>query len=280
VSLTLAPAPALQLEDALSAVRRTLHPGGDSAYFQFHEHRFRRNLETLLALAPPGARLLDIGSHYLHLSGALRLLGREVTALDVSEHQTLPFVLERAALLGVETAIVRDLGTGDFLAEQPDDSYDVVVFCEILEHLTFNPVAFWRRVHQLLRRGGAIYITTPNAHRLSNLLRTIGRALLLRGVGISVDAIFGNVTYGHHWKEYSGREIRDYFSLLSPDFSVDVRSYSYRRPAAQPSAWRRAAADVVRAVGNSIPAFRDDLEVVVRLREKSPWRRAPKRYED
>jgi 2-polyprenyl-6-hydroxyphenyl methylase/3-demethylubiquinone-9 3-methyltransferase len=267
-------------EEALSAIRAGLQPGGDTAYFQYHERRFRRHLETLSAIGVAGARILDVGSHYLHLGGALRLLGAEVTALDVGEFQRLPFVAERAARLGVATEVVRDLGAGDFLPGTPDDSYDLVVFCEILEHITFNPVAFWRRVHALLRPGGVIYITTPNALRLPNLLPTLQRAVLLRGIGIDVEAILTHVTYGHHWKEYSAGEIRTYFARLSPDFSVEVRPYHYRQSPPRASALKRAGVGLVRVIGNSIPAFREELEVIVRLRDKSPWRLETKRYED
>jgi 2-polyprenyl-3-methyl-5-hydroxy-6-metoxy-1,4-benzoquinol methylase len=266
--------------DALAAIRATLQPGGDTTYFHYHERRFRRHLETLATLGLARGRVLDVGSHYLHLGGALRLLGAEVTALDVGEFQKLPFVAERAARLGVETATVRELGAGDFLPEKPDDSYDLVLFCEILEHITFNPVPLWRRVHQLLRPGGIIYVTTPNALRLPNLLRTIQRAVLLRGVGIEVDAILESVTYGHHWKEYSAREITSYFSRLSPDFSVEVRPYSYHQSRPRSSLVKSAGVGLIRMVGNRIPALREELEVIVRMREKTPWRLAPKRYED
>ena len=270
----------LMTEHALSAIRGMLLPGGDTTYFTYHERRFRRHLETLSRLDLLRGRTLDIGSHYLHLSGALRQLGGEITALDVDEFQRLPFVAERAARLGIETAVVQDLGAGDFLPDKPNDSYDLILFCEILEHITFNPIRFWRRIHQLLRPGGAIYITTPNAHRLTNLLRTIQRALLLKGIGIRVEAILETVTYGHHWKEYSAHEIEQYFSLLSPDFSVEVRPYSYLGYQRKSSAVKTGAANMVRMIGNRIPAFREDLEVIVRLREKTPWQISPRAYGD
>jgi 2-polyprenyl-6-hydroxyphenyl methylase/3-demethylubiquinone-9 3-methyltransferase len=38
-----------------------------------------------------------------------------------------------------------------------------------------------------------------------------------------------SITAGHHWKEYSLREIADYFGAISPDFRVLHREhYSYR----------------------------------------------------
>lgn len=55
----------------------------DAAYFAEHKIRFERTLRRVTELCPHGGRVLDIGSHYLHLSAALRLLGYEVVAMDV-----------------------------------------------------------------------------------------------------------------------------------------------------------------------------------------------------
>ncbi len=264
--------------EALAQVRALLHEGGDAAYFAYHEHRYRRHLESLAGLGVVGAgtRTLDIGSHYLHLAGAVRLLGSDVTALDVPAFQEIPFVRARAERLGIRTAVVADLGAGDFLADTPDGSVDAVLFCEILEHVTFNPVPFWRRVHALLRPGGVVYLTTPNGLRLANVLKTLARLATLRGVGIPVRDIFGHVTYGHHWKEYGARELREYFAHLSPDFEVEVRPYAY---APGEGAGGSSVQRLVRRVGNVVPALREQLEVVVRVRAKTAWRTAVKRYD-
>jgi 2-polyprenyl-6-hydroxyphenyl methylase/3-demethylubiquinone-9 3-methyltransferase len=260
--------------EALASMRALLHAGGDEAYFRFHEHRYRRHLGTLAELGLLGRPTLDIGSHYLHLAGSVRLMGSEVTALDVPAFQEIPWIAERAARLGIRTATVGDLGAGDFLADVPDASFDVVLFCEIIEHVTFNPVRFWRRVHELLRPGGVVYLTTPNALRLANLLKTLHRAVTLEGVGIPVAHIFEHVTYGHHWKEYGARELVDYFARLSPDFAVEVRPYACRQGDGG-SATRR----LVRRVGNLVPALREQLEVLVRLPAKTPWRTEPRGYD-
>ena len=270
---------ALSPGEALSRVGTLLQPGGDSSYFSYHEQRFRYHLDSLAELGL-GGRVLDIGSHYLHFAAAIKLLGADVTALDVAAFQRMPFVANRAAQLKIQPAVVDDLGAGDFLPDAPDGSYDLVLFCEILEHITFNPVRFWRRVHQLLRPGGAIYITTPNATRLWNLLNTFKRALFLEGVGIPVHAIFDNVTYGHHWKEFSAREIVLYFAQLSPDFRVEVRPYAYSHPDPRRSGLKGLPWRVVRRAGNVFPLLRENLEVIVRIPEKTAWLVEPKRYED
>ena len=264
------------MDPALERVQDGLVSGGDSAYFAFHRRRFDLQLETLRQVVSQGARILDIGSHYLHLASALRLAGHDVTALDVPEFQELDFVQLRAAEFGVRCEIARDLAQGEFLPAEKSDAFDCVVFCEILEHITFNPVRFWRRVYDLLRPGGCIYLTTPNSLRHSNIRRTIGRAAGLRGVGIPVGEIFQHVTFGHHWKEYSVPELREYFGTLSPDFILDTRLVDFDLSERRRSPFVRA----IRAAGVIPRAFRPHIEAVIRLPRKSQWLAVPKRYED
>jgi hypothetical protein len=102
-----------------------------------------------------------------------------------------------------------------------------------------------------------------------NVLSAIKRILLLDGIGIDIPSIFGNVTYGHHWKEYSWREISEYFSILSPDFRVELCSYSYRHHSYSAWSLRDYARRFIRAVGNWSGVFAEELEAVVTLQSKS-----------
>jgi hypothetical protein len=49
----------------------------DIGYLVEHRARFAKTVERIRELAPFGARVLDVGSHYLHVSSALRLMDYE-----------------------------------------------------------------------------------------------------------------------------------------------------------------------------------------------------------
>ena len=51
----------------------------------------------------------------------------------------------------------------------PDASFDVILFCEILEHLVVDPIPVFSKLRRLLAPGGEIIVTTPNAVRLVNV---------------------------------------------------------------------------------------------------------------
>ena len=111
------------------------------------------------------------------------------------------FILERAAAIGIQN-IGADVQSGDFLRGH-EGTFDLIVCTKMLEHITFNPVAFWRRVWQLLSDQGMIYLTTPNVFRVRALVKSLLRITKFERLDLPVDEILTVVTYGHHWKEYS-----------------------------------------------------------------------------
>jgi SAM-dependent methyltransferase len=113
-----------------------------------------------------GKRVLDLGCR----SGALTrhfLDGNEVVGLDV----------DRAALAKAEALGIQPVQAN---VEEPlpfeDASFDAVVAGELLEHLQF-PDALVTEIRRVLRPGGVIVGSVPNAYRVQGRLRfVLGRA--------------------------------------------------------------------------------------------------------
>ncbi len=107
-----------------------------------------------------GRRVLDLGCR----SGALTrhfLDGNEVVGLDVDRA-----ALEKAAELGIEPVVAN--------VEEPlpfeDASFDAVVAGELFEHLQF-PDALVAEARRVLRPGGVLVGSVPNAFRVQSRLR-------------------------------------------------------------------------------------------------------------
>lgn len=82
-----------------------------------------------------------------------------------------------------------------------NDSFDLVLCCEILEHLPHDPVHMLAEAHRVLRKGrGRLLLTTPNPVRLENLAR------MLRGDNV-YEELSGYGAYGRHNREYTVREL-------------------------------------------------------------------------
>ena len=52
-----------------------------------------------------------------------------------------------------------------------NDSFDVVIATEILEHLTRDPMHVFAEANRILKNGGTLLISTPNAVSLRNALK-------------------------------------------------------------------------------------------------------------
>ncbi len=96
------------------------------------------------------------------------------------------------------------------------ESFDLVLFCEIIEHLTVDPVHSLVQINRLLKKGGSMIITTPNALRYENI------AKLILGKNI-YDHYSGYGAHGRHNREYTPHELRLLVEALG--FSV-TRLYS------------------------------------------------------
>jgi 2-polyprenyl-3-methyl-5-hydroxy-6-metoxy-1,4-benzoquinol methylase len=83
-----------------------------------------------------------------------------------------------------------------------DGRFDCVLFCEILEHLLVSPERAVAEMARIVRPGGFLVISTPNATRLTNLY------FLMLGKSIW-DGYSANGPYGRHNREYTLAEVRE-----------------------------------------------------------------------
>ncbi len=83
--------------------------------------------------------------------------------------------------------------------------FDVILFCEVLEHLTNDPMLALLRIKDSLKQDGILILTTPNVNRLENISRMISGSNIY-------DPYSGYGIYGRHNREYNKHEL---FILLS-----------------------------------------------------------------
>ncbi len=108
----------------------------------------------------PGRRVLDLGCRYGALTRAYAE-GNDVVGVDVDRD-----ALAEAAKLGIET---RWADVDEPLPFE-EESFDVVVAGELLEHVR-DPQRLVAEAGRVLRPGGTLVGSVPNAFRLKNRLR-------------------------------------------------------------------------------------------------------------
>lgn len=91
--------------------------------------------------------------------------------------------------------------------------FDVILFCEVIEHLINDPMSALLRIKNSLKKGGYLILTTPNVNRLENVARMIAGANIY-------DPFSGHGLYGRHNREYNKHEL---FTLLNHlGFEVEI----------------------------------------------------------
>jgi SAM-dependent methyltransferase len=130
------------------------------SYFRHHRLRFRSTLQLMLPeLTSPGERrFLDVGGGQLAWFVADRFPGRSFAT------HTSDVLTDLATRLGVETRlwdIFREL------PPYPAETFDIVTFTEVLEHLPPPPFEHVRRVVSLLKPRGLFILSVPNMAAIS-----------------------------------------------------------------------------------------------------------------
>jgi SAM-dependent methyltransferase len=78
---------------------------------------------------------------------------------------------------------------------------DLILFCEVLEHVVVDPMKCFPKLHSVLRPGGKLIVTTPNSVRLINF------AHMLAGKNFFDRYHPENGIYGRHNREFSLSEV-------------------------------------------------------------------------
>ncbi|MCY3022299.1 MAG: class I SAM-dependent methyltransferase [Planctomycetota bacterium] len=116
------------------------------------QQRALRHLRRLSRYAPTPGRLLDVGAGDGYFLNAARTAGWQVEGLELAEPR-----VARA-----RTWFNLSLRSCDILAAPfPPATFDAVTMLQLLEHL-HDPRAVLARVHELLRPGGIMLLSTPN----------------------------------------------------------------------------------------------------------------------
>jgi SAM-dependent methyltransferase len=226
---------------------------GERRYLQMLRGSYVRtvsDVDRLCASFRTGGRLLEIGSYLGCVSFALKRVGYSVFALDIPEFHNSPKLRAAYDRHSVPFCGV-NLRHGRLPYES--ESFDMVIMCEVIEHLNFNPLPTLMEINRVLKVGGYLYIGTPNQSRLANRLR----AMAGRSFHNPIEDFFAqlgnsrNMLVGLHWREYTLGEMLEMLEKMG--FEVTQR-YFYQDWNHSSSAnifWRLG-----QRIASMIPSFR------------------------
>jgi SAM-dependent methyltransferase len=206
---------------------------GEHRYLRYHRDGFERTLRDVdgWCAANPrqggsAHRILEIGSFLGPVSVGLARMGRQVEAVDLPEYAESPRLQAYYKRNGVR---LRPVNLRQHHLPFADGSLDVIIICEVIEHLNFNPLLVLHELNRVLAVGGLLYIGMPNHASIRNRVRVVtGRSL-----HNPIDDYFAqldptkNMLVGLHWREYTLAETKDLVTRIG--FRVDRSYYFYEK---------------------------------------------------
>ena len=213
---------------------RRVHAGGSARdefagreeqiarYLDRSAGRFARTLPLVRARVRPGARVLELGADPFLFTQLLHEAGVEVVAAGQPRG-----VWEREPP-GSESIEIAWAGRSEqlqlhrFDAERhrwpfADGQFDAVICMELLEHLSYSPAHLLHETARVLRPGGTLVLTTPNALAAPLLARQ------LRGQSTG-EPYSGYGPTDRHNREYTRAEVAAL--LAAGNFAAEVRAYN------------------------------------------------------
>jgi SAM-dependent methyltransferase len=178
-----------------------------TGYSEAATERYQLVLDLIRRTVPPSASLVEFGAAPGGQSIRFRRAGYDVTAVDIGEHSDAwegaaeGTMASRFEAEGVNL-VLWNLEHTPYPLE--NNAFDVVVMTEVFEHLRDYPARSLVEARRVLRAGGYLFLTTPNAAYLGNRIRL----MLGNSPATSLQDWIGGVPFARHAREYTLAEMR------------------------------------------------------------------------
>jgi SAM-dependent methyltransferase len=202
-------------------------------------------------------RVLDVGAGHGLLLSLLLELGHECHALDVQDQAAAhPDTYGKGVIFRLCNVEVDPI-------PYPDESFDAVVCCQVLEHFSHSHLPAMREIWRVLKPGGIVEVDVPNAASFRN------RSRMLRGKHITFDyeehylyatpILYKGMSFfpRRHNREFTRSEL---VTLLRASGFRDIevrflKSRRYREGVERLKSIGTAAKDLVPSLRKSLMAF-------------------------
>lgn len=176
----------------------------------------------------PGIKLIDIGGGKGRITTLLSSnFGMDCTNIDIMYLYTDVVNTEGKPLIPLLKSYCENKGVSiiakDAYAEGlpfTDNTYDLVICSEVIEHLPNSPKPLLEDIHRILRKGGWLILTTPNYVSLVRRIKTLFGYSSEDPIDqyYSIDYPFEIVYRGHN-REYTRDEVK--YMLDQEHFTIE-----------------------------------------------------------
>lgn len=208
-------------------------------YCDLHRVRFRELFGIVSQLCSPGNRVVEISTSPASY-GLVEATGIYYVSVDHPSMYGEFHGMENPELRSHRHVSV-DMNYDspwEKISSFGEDKFDLVIFCEIIEHLLISPYDQVKKLAECLKPGGYLFISTPNFFSHERQRRMSTRKHPLDLIPAGDDFIHG----AHHVREYT---MDDLFKVVETN-GLSIHHYSWSKcwdvpPVAEP--WLEAWVD-------------------------------------
>jgi 2-polyprenyl-3-methyl-5-hydroxy-6-metoxy-1,4-benzoquinol methylase len=234
-----------------------LNTGSGSTEYQYLndlKYSYIRTVNDVAPLLQKGMKVLEIGSLFGVVSISLKQLGFSVTGADIPEfHQS-----KKLQDLYAKYEVTFDkVNLRDYKLPYADESFDMVIMCEVMEHLNFNPLPVMQEINRVLKKDGYVYIAMPNQACIDNRLKLLAGHSVHEPPQYFFDQLNKTKNYivSLHWREYTMKETLEIIRKMG--FTV-VRNYFF----GENGPTKLSVLSFVKKIFHIVPSFRTSLVVI------------------
>lgn len=185
-------------------------------YLHNHAKRYKHDIQLIKQNYQTG-KILELGSAPFHITYILKEMNFPLTGVDISPERFSNFIKE-------QKLDIKKCNIDNEKLPFEDNSFHLILFNEIFEHLRINPIAALREINRVLHPDGILILTTPNLYSIRNVINLI----LGKGFDDPYDQFKRLEDIGHmgHVREYSGKQVKKF--LVNTGFkskSLEFKSF-------------------------------------------------------